>query len=188
MIYSVSVICIILSIFIVFCILKTQERKYKNVAHISWVSAFIMMIVGSLSACFFTLLSLLTDKHCEILDYTENNKSVDGIPLFYPTGTVSLLNTCLFGEQKSASIDLGLKSQVEAITNLKASCTTFLNASEDTDWNDSAWTSYQTNQLDKWLQRPSLMTLVSTDTRTLIQPNQQLKRINEKTDIFVTSR
>lgn len=58
-IYSLSVICIIFSFIIILCILKTQERKYKNVAHISWVSAFVMMIVGSLSACFFTLASLL---------------------------------------------------------------------------------------------------------------------------------
>ena len=71
-IYSLSVICLVMSIYIISCILKTQERKYKNVAHISWISAFIMLIVGSLSACLFTLVSLLTDDHCTILDYTED--------------------------------------------------------------------------------------------------------------------
>jgi len=68
-----------MSIFIVFCILKTEERKYKNVAHIAWVSAFIMMIVGSLSACLFTLMSLLTDDHCMVLDYSEQMKSVSNL-------------------------------------------------------------------------------------------------------------
>ena len=70
-IYSLSVICLAFGIYIVACILKTQERKYKNVAHITWVSAFVMMIVGSLSACFFTLVSMLLEDHCNILDYTE---------------------------------------------------------------------------------------------------------------------
>ena len=48
--------------------MKTQERKYKNIAHISWISAFLMMIVGSLSACFFTLVSTQLDDYCEILE------------------------------------------------------------------------------------------------------------------------
>jgi len=70
-IYSLSVIFLLFSIVNVCCILSTHERKYKNVAHISWVSAFTMMIIGSLSACFFTLISLLIEDHCLILNYTE---------------------------------------------------------------------------------------------------------------------
>jgi len=79
-IYSLSVICVLISIINVCCILRTQERKYKNVAHISWISAFTMMIVGSLSACFFTLVSVLTDDHCIILDITESNMNVAEVP------------------------------------------------------------------------------------------------------------
>ena len=86
-----------MSIYIISCILKTQERKYKNVAHISWISAFIMLIVGSLSACLFTLVSLLTDDHCTILDYTEDKKTVESVPHLYPEKLVPVLNTCLFG-------------------------------------------------------------------------------------------
>jgi len=56
-VYSLSVVFLLYSIINVCCIMKTQERKYKNIAHISWISAFLMMIVGSLSACFFTLVS-----------------------------------------------------------------------------------------------------------------------------------
>ena len=83
-IYSLSIISLVLSIVNVSCILKTQERKYKNVAHISWISAFIMMIVGSLSACFFTLVSLFTDDHCLILDSNEASSTVEGVPQLYP--------------------------------------------------------------------------------------------------------
>lgn len=105
-IYSLSVICLVVSIYIIACILKTQQRKYKNVAHITWVSTFIMLIVGSLSACFFTIVSLLTDDHCTILDYTEEQKSVAGVPHLYPASLVPIMNTCLFGDVKNASIDL----------------------------------------------------------------------------------
>ena len=97
-IYSLSVICLLLSILNFACILKTQLRKYKNVAHISWISAFTMMIVGSLSACFFTLVSLFTEDHCLILDYTERHKNVAGVPQRYPAGIVPLLNTCMFAK------------------------------------------------------------------------------------------
>ena len=67
-VYSLSVIFLLYSIINICCIMKTQERKYKNIAHISWISAFLMMIVGSLSACFFTLVSTQLDDYCEILE------------------------------------------------------------------------------------------------------------------------
>ena len=108
-IYSICIISIAVSMYIVSCILKTQERRYKNVAHIAWVSAFTMMIVGSLSACFFTIVSLLTDDHCNILEYTEAKKSVAGIPHLYPTDLVPILDTCLFAELKNASKDLEME-------------------------------------------------------------------------------
>ena len=96
-----------MSIVNVFLILVTQERKYKNVAHIAWASAFTMMIVGSLSACFFTLVALLTQDHCELLDYTERNNSTEKVPQIYPTELVPLLNECLFENQSVADL-LGL--------------------------------------------------------------------------------
>lgn len=106
-IYSLSVISLCISIYIISCILKTQKRVYKNVAHISWISAFIMLIVGSLSACIFTLVSMLTDDHCIMLDYTETNSDVAGVP-YYPDGLSPILNTCLFGKEKNAAIDLDM--------------------------------------------------------------------------------
>lgn len=109
-IYSLSVFSIVISIYIISCILKTQERKYKNVAHISWISAFIMLIVGSLSACYFTIVSLLTDDHCTILEYTEDKKDVSGVQHIYPTKIVPIMNTCLFGSVKNAAIDLDMET------------------------------------------------------------------------------
>ena len=72
-VYSLSVVCLIVSMVIVSCILKTESRKCKNCAHIAWISAFTMLVVGSASACFFTLVSMFTKDHCDILDYTEQN-------------------------------------------------------------------------------------------------------------------
>ena len=109
-IYSLSILTLLVSIFNVSCILKTQERKYKNVAHISWISAFTMMIVGSLSACFFTIVSVFMEDHCILLDYTEGAESVSGVSNLYPDQLVPILNTCMFGESKNAAIDLGLET------------------------------------------------------------------------------
>ena len=82
-----------------------------------------MMIVGSLSACFFTLVSLFTDDHCRILDYTENHNTVAGVPQIYPEGIVDLLNRCMFAEtsEQSAAYSLELNTQVEAVSKLKIS-------------------------------------------------------------------
>ena len=51
---------------------------------------------------------MLTDDHCFILDYTEDNKTVAGVPQLYPEGLVPILNTCLFGEIQNAAVDLDL--------------------------------------------------------------------------------
>ena len=68
-----------------------------------------MMIVGSLSACFFTVVSLFTDDHCKIFEYTEAKKSAAGVPHLYPTSLVPIMDTCLFGDLKNAAIDLEMQ-------------------------------------------------------------------------------
>ena len=83
-IYSLSIICLVVSIINLSCILKTQERKYKNTAHVAWISAFIVMMFGSISACFITMASLFTEDHCVALAYTEKHKDVSGVPQIYP--------------------------------------------------------------------------------------------------------
>ena len=77
-----------------------------------------MMIVGSLSACFFTLVSVLTDDHCIILDMTEANANVADVPNIYPQDIVTVMNTCLFAETKNAASDLGILAQIESVTAL----------------------------------------------------------------------
>lgn len=69
-----------------------------------------MMIVGSLSACFFTIVSVFMEDHCILLDYTEGAESVSGVSNLYPDQLVPILDTCMFGESKNAAIDLGLET------------------------------------------------------------------------------
>ena len=118
---SLSILCMLFSITIVACILATQKRAYKNVAHVTWISAFIMMIAGSISTCFFTLVSLLLDEHCAILDYTEKNKEASGVPSIYPNKIAPLMNTCLFGQEKNAAIELDLIEETKAVNELNCS-------------------------------------------------------------------
>ena len=138
-----------------------------------------MMIVGSLSACFFTLVSMLTDDHCFILDYTEDNKTVAGVPQLYPEGLVPILDTCLFGEIQNAAVDLDLYTQVVSLTELQNSSEAFLTASTDIAWNDAAWADYIT-QIETWEAFPS--TLEFTDS-SLTQPAEQLVKINDRVDV-----
>lgn len=105
------------------------------------------MIVGSLSACLFTLLSLETDTHCNILNYTEQQKTVADMPLIYPASLVPLLDTCLFGDDKDAGIPLGIQTQIHSLTALNVSSQSFIDASADLTWDDSVWNNYVTDQL-----------------------------------------
>ena len=122
-----------------------------------------MMIVGSLFACLFTLLNLETDTHCKILNYTEQQKTVDDLPLLYPTSLVPLLNTCLFGDDKDASIPLGIQAQIHSLTALNVSSHNFITASADLTLDESVWNNYVNDQLSIWQLRPSTLSLVNLD-------------------------
>ncbi len=161
-IYSLSVICVLFSIINVCCVLKTQERKYKNVAHISWISAFTMMIVGSLSACFYTLVSVLSYDHCVILDITETKENVAGVPNIYPTDVVPLLNTCMFDDVKNAGTNLGSYAQMESLEALNKTSADFLTASDSLTWDNSVWADYYA-QINVWRKRISLLEFTESE-------------------------
>jgi len=78
-----------------------------------------------------------------MLDYTEEQKTVVGVPELYPTSIAPLLNTCLFGLHKDASIALGLHTQTKALTDLNESSKAFLAASQSTTWSDGEWSNYR---------------------------------------------
>ena len=154
-IYSLSVLCILASILIVSCILATQKRAYKNVAHIGWISALFMLMAGSVTTCFFSLVSMLLDEHCAILDYTERNRDASGLPSIYPDKMAPLMNTCLFGELKNAAVELNLIAETAAVNDLHASSKTYLRASETAKWNQKVWDNFLT-QISRWANKPGV--------------------------------
>jgi hypothetical protein len=38
---------VLVSIFFVTCVIKTQQRRFKNAAHISWVAPLVMLFVNT---------------------------------------------------------------------------------------------------------------------------------------------
>ena len=132
-----------------------------------------MMIVGSLSACFFTSVSLFTDDHCLILDIKEQNDSVAGVPMLYPEQLVPILNTCLFSEAKNAAADLGIETQMYSMTNLETTSKEFQAVSTDLNWDPAVWNDYS-EKLWNWAKNPSLLAFVDDDSSGLTQPAEQL--------------
>ena len=82
--YAISFILQFISIIIVSCVLVTKERRYKNIAHVSWCTAAVTLVFGIIFTFFFTITALLARDSCIILDYTEAKKSTAELPLLYP--------------------------------------------------------------------------------------------------------
>lgn len=120
------------------------------------------MIVGSISASFFTLTSLLTEDHCVILDYTETVQDTAGVSMIYPSELVPVLNTCLFSDDKNVASILNIQTQTESIELLHSDSQAYITASTSIAWDSAAWTNYIT-QLDTWQLRPSQMTFSAPD-------------------------
>ena len=104
--YSISFILQALSVVIVSCVLVTKERKYKNVAHVSWCTAATTLFMGIIFTFFFTIVSLVGRDTCIILNQSESRGTTADMPLYYPEPIVPLLDECLFSDQKNAAHNL----------------------------------------------------------------------------------
>ena len=69
-VYLISFILQFVSIIIVSCVLITKERRYKNIAHVSWCTAAVTLVLGIIFTFFFTITALMARDSCIILDYT----------------------------------------------------------------------------------------------------------------------
>ena len=94
----------------------------------TWVSAVLMIVFGSVLACFFTLGSVLSSSHCDVLDYSEQLKDSSGMAFIYPDEVVSLLNTCLYDDDKNVAKDIDILAQSEALKELHSSAKAFVTA------------------------------------------------------------
>ena len=117
--YLISFILQTLSIVIVGCVLVTKERKYKNVAHVSWCTAATTLFMGMIFTFFFTLASILIRDSCIVLDHTENTKTTADLALVYPQEITPLLDACLFSRTKNAADNLGFGSTAQALDQLR---------------------------------------------------------------------
>ena len=70
-IYSVGILAILTAIVLSSCLLKTEGRRCKSKASITWLAAMVMILCSSISACFFSLGIKSTNSQCEVLDFTE---------------------------------------------------------------------------------------------------------------------
>lgn len=121
----------LLSILIVVQVLRTQERRFKNVAHFSWVSPSAMLITGSIFQCLSTVLSLFLNYECTVYEQPTQFVQVEGNPDLAP-----LLSVCLSNEsptQQSAAIPLNLASQVTALDQLYQQANQFLASTSEYD-------------------------------------------------------
>ena len=80
----------------------TDERRWKNRAHIGWISGVISLLVLTvLSAGYAFALLFLTDT-CAVKNAYEDLKTTTGLNRLYPVEIQPLLNTCVFGDSNLA--------------------------------------------------------------------------------------
>ena len=97
--YSLEALMIIVSVWIISCVLKTQERRYKNIAHISWASSLSVIFINSIYTGIFIHLSVSSSRDaCNLLDYTEREEDFSQVTTIFNPQISPILNTCVFGE------------------------------------------------------------------------------------------
>jgi hypothetical protein len=76
----------------------TKQRKYKNVAHISWIVGINTLLIAILIGCVFTFTALQGWDTCMVFQHSETTKTTIGLKNFYPEELQPLLDSCIYGK------------------------------------------------------------------------------------------
>jgi glucan phosphoethanolaminetransferase (alkaline phosphatase superfamily) len=88
----------LLGVVIICCVMITKQRKYKNVAHISWIVGINTLLIAILVGSFLSLFALQTWDTCQVFKHSENNKTTSGLINFYPAELQPMLDSCIYGK------------------------------------------------------------------------------------------
>lgn len=188
--YALQLVLLIASIIIVVCVIKTQERKFKNIAHTTWVSAFFMVVLASVYGGFFMIIAVNQSQDtCDLMNYSERQQDVQNVTTLYNAKLAPILNTCMFSEPEgqNAAINLGIQEQTEALFQIYQASETFFEATTlmpPYDQIEKAFDDYIA-QLASWGEKPSQLSFndPTPDDPIRYQPLEQLETINQRTDL-----
>ena len=188
--FSLQIILIIVSVYIVSCVLKTQERRYKNVAHISWASQMTIILLSSVYSGFFISLGVIhsTDT-CHLMDYSDYTESTSEITTLYNQELSPLLNTCIYNEpaEQNAAINMGIAEEAEELYVYYEASIQFLAATDALPPEEDTYAVYDAYiaQLDEWSIFLTDLTLLdeAEDRPITMQPEALLVDINERVNL-----
>jgi uncharacterized membrane protein len=81
---AVSMGLIIISLVFITCLLCTDQRKWKNVAHISWINSSIMLFFSTCLAGLFSFVQLVLTDFCVTITDQDASNTVSGLDNLYP--------------------------------------------------------------------------------------------------------
>jgi uncharacterized membrane protein len=90
-----TVLCIVLyavSLAIVLGVLLTGDRKYKNVAHLSWITATIALALTCFFVCIYSLSAVMIHDVCSVYKYAESKNSTANFTGLWPEEVSPLLD------------------------------------------------------------------------------------------------
>jgi hypothetical protein len=86
-----------MSIIIVACVIKTGDRKYKNISHLGWITSMLSWSYTILVTTFLLAGAIITNDLCSIYIHTDEEHSVANFTRLWPADIQPLLDNCMFG-------------------------------------------------------------------------------------------
>ncbi len=181
---AVSMGLIIISLVFITCLLCTDQRKWKNVAHISWINSSIMLFFSTCLAGLFSFVQLVLTDFCVTITDQDASNTVSGLDNLYPLQLQPFLTTCFYG--KTTLIDsLKVSQQSDTLDSMNYEATNYLySATLDQQVQYAVLTDEQT-VLQNYINFPHFLEFEAKVGDAMTQPVEQLYNINQKTDLNV---
>lgn len=76
----------------VICVLTTNSRKFKNIAHISWSTSVVTFTISCIFIAFYAAFALLFNDICSVFDDARDRKTTRGLTAIWPDEISNILD------------------------------------------------------------------------------------------------
>ena len=81
-----------ISLCIIVCVLLTGDRKYKNIAHLSWITAVVALSLTCFFVCIYSLAAVMIHDVCSVYKEAESKNSTANFTGLWPEEVSPLLD------------------------------------------------------------------------------------------------
>eukprot|EP00347_Sterkiella_histriomuscorum_P001166 403373073 len=175
--FCIAILSMILSNVSFSLVVCTQQRKFKNLSNLGWVSSSISLLIIYVVCCFLSISGFVAMDFCKIVETSYTQEKMTSYPRFMQKPLGNAMYECFYGQSKSVKTAFGIQTQLDTLTTLQKQIIMF-NPSSRVSNNNTRITSLIADMQANYT-NPGQLKFSDTSKR---QPSEQILLINQATN------